>query len=68
MDSQAVYLFDAAELHSGRLSGLQKFGVRTADLWLLASDLCYPSSLVNIFFLQLQILFSDKEAEILRPD
>lgn len=49
-------LFGAAELHS-RDSGPGKFGVRSTDLWLLAFDLCYPSSLVNIFFTIANIVF-----------
>lgn len=61
IDSEAVCLFGAAELPSGRLSGPQKFGVSTTDLWLLAFDLCYPSSLVNIFFYNCKYCFLTKK-------
>lgn len=43
---QCVCLVQLSSTAGTQVQG--KFGVRTTDLWLLAFDLCYPSSLVNI--------------------
>lgn len=43
------HVFGAAELHSGD-SQVHEIWGENYNLWLLAFDLCYPSSLVNIFF------------------